>query len=232
MSMKVQRKIALRWNPLFAYVIGLLVTDGSLSKDGRHISFTSKDREMIDNFHTALGAVYHIGRKTRGSEQEKKYYVVQIGDVRFYRFLQHIGLMPNKSKVIRSIRIPKKYFFDFLRGHFDGDGTFYSYWDPRWKSSFMFYTVFVSASKNHVEWLQQEIMHHLKIVGHITKSVHTSIYQLKYAKKESLRLLKKMYHPAGICLSRKRRKIEKALEINDKHQYNNAQVEKLVNSLP
>jgi hypothetical protein len=122
--------------------------------------------------------------------------------------------MPNKTKIIGSVKIPKKYFFDFLRGNFDGDGSFYSYWDPRWKSSYMFYTSFVSASKIHIGWLRKTIKSHLKINGHVTKNGDDSIYQLKYAKAESLKLLSKMYYNRNvICLIRKRSKIERALKI-------------------
>ena len=158
-----------------------------------------------------------IGRKARGSHLEKKYFVVQFGDVVFYQFLLETGLFPNKSKILGPLRIPKKYLPDFLRGHFDGDGTFYSYWDPRWRSSYMFYTEFISASKKHIDWLRMEIYEKLKIKGHITKDSKGSTYQLKYAKTESLKLLPKLYYNSDVvCLSRKREKIEKALAVEGK----------------
>lgn len=210
-----QNRVKIKWSSGFAYALGLLVTDGSLSKDGRHISFTSKDEELIDKFQMALDIEYHVGKKGRGIDKEKKYFVVQIGDVNFYKFLLSIGLMPNKTKIIERISLPKKYFFDFLRGHFDGDGSSYSYWDPRWRSSFMFYTEFISASNKHIEWLRQEISGRLGIRGHITKGANSSVYQLKFAKTESLKLLPKMYYDSSVvCLSRKRLKIEKTLKIN------------------
>ena len=78
----------------------------------------------------------------------------------------------------------------------------------------MFYTIFVSASKRHILWLQEGIVNRLKIKGHITKAVTSSVYQLKYAKKESLIILRKMYYKKNlISLSRKRLKIEKVLDI-------------------
>lgn len=215
--MKPLGKVKIGWSPEFAYAIGLLVTDGNLSSDGRHVIFTSKDLELILKFQKSLKMNLHIGRKSSGSQGYKKYYVVQIGDVLFYRFLLGIGLMPRKTKIIGAIKIPVKYLFDFLRGHFDGDGTFYSYWDPRWRSSFMFYTVFVSASKNHIDWLRETIFDIVNIKGHITKSVNDSIYQLKYAKAESLKLLPKLYYDEdAICLTRKRLKTEAAIKTNNK----------------
>ena len=78
----------------------------------------------------------------------------------------------------------------------------------------MFYTIFVSASKNYIIWLRERIKQTINLRGHITKSINNSIYQLKYAKSESLKLLSKLYYNVEvICLSRKRRKIEKALGV-------------------
>lgn len=213
--MKPLNKVKIKWSPKFAYALGLIVTDGSLSIDGRHIEITSKDEEQLKNYLKCLGINTKITIKHSGSGE--KYKRVQFGDVNFYKFLMSIGLMPRKTKIIGSVMMPPDYFFDFLRGHFDGDGTFYSYWDPRWRSSFMFYTEFISASEKHIRWLRKEIFKRLKIKGHITNSNNDSIYQLKYAKSESLKLLSKMYYDKKVvCLSRKRVKIEKALKIENK----------------
>ena len=55
----------------------------------------------------------------------------------------------------------------------------------------------------------------------------------EYAKKESVVIIKKMYYnPSVVCLSRKRKKIEKALEIEKIQQKKYAQVEKLVDFYP
>ena len=94
----------------------------------------------------------------------------------------------------------------------------------------MFYTVFASASRKHIEWLRHEIRKRLGIKGHISGTIKEGLFQLKYAKKESLRLLSKIYYnDKNIFLTRKRVKVHEALKA-DKENY--AQVEKLVNSLP
>ncbi len=48
--MRPLEKINIQWSPELAYAIGLLVADGCLSKDGRHIDFTSKDLELVESF--------------------------------------------------------------------------------------------------------------------------------------------------------------------------------------
>jgi hypothetical protein len=208
---KPKGKVKIKWSGKFAYAIGLIVTDGNLSQNGNRISFVSKDLEQIKNFNKSLDISITIGVHQSGLTSNTAHRV-QFRDIIFFDFLNKIGLTPAKSKTVDHIEIPDKYFFDFLRGHLDGDGCFYSYWDPRWKSSFMFYLSFVSASKKHIDWLRKKIKMRLFISGHITKAKNNSCYQLKYAKTESVKLLKKIYYKKDlICLSRKRLKIKKIL---------------------
>lgn len=206
-------KVIITWSSNFAYAIGLLVSDGSLSSNGRHITLTSADRDQLENYLRALDIDVYIGKVQRKHGGAMR---VQFGDVLFYQFLMSIGLMPNKSKIIGAIDIPDKYFFDFLRGLFDGDGCTYSYWDKRWRSSFMFYVCFVSASEKFITWLRNKIEQQLDIRGHVTHAKKKSIYtQLKYAKTDGLKLLSKMYKTSKnpIYLERKRLKIDKMLRI-------------------
>ena len=218
-GVKPKGKVKIKWSSDFAYAIGLIVTDGCLYNDERHMSLTTKDIEQAKNFKNCLGIKVKIGLKTSSSYKKKECYHVQFGDVNFYKFLVSIGLSKAKSKTIGAINIPEKYFFDYLRGCFDGDGCFYSYWDPRWRSSHMFYLEFVSASRIHIDWLQKELETKLHVSGHITNGGKKICHQLKYAKKEAVVIINKMYYnPTATCLSRKRIKIRKALEIERKQQ--------------
>ncbi|HEY0980461.1 MAG TPA: hypothetical protein VGE18_03605 [Candidatus Paceibacterota bacterium] len=215
---KPKNTISTEWSANLAYAVGLLVTDGCLYNDGRHISFTSKELEQIFNFKKCLSLVCVIGRTISGYDKGPSYRV-QFGGIHFYNFLLSIGLIPAKSKTIGAIEIPDFYFFDFLRGCLDGDGSFYSYWDSRWRSSHMFYLEFTSASKEHLMWLQCKLFSLAGIKGHITQSLKSRTYQLKYAKREGLEIIRKMYYSPGVvCLSRKREKILNALMVEYKQQ--------------
>ncbi len=216
--MKPLGKVSTSWSTKLAYAVGLITTDGCLSKDGRHINLTSKDKDQICTFKKCLGIKNKVGLKTGGFVKNKKYYNLQFGDVLFYRFLLDIGLTSAKSKTLKSLKIPNKYFADFLRGSLDGDGTFYSYWDKRWASSFLFYLGFISASLEHLEWLQNKIYFLYKTKGHLNKSSNNKAYQLKYAKTEAEVIIKKIYYLPNIPkLDRKFKKINKALKINREH---------------
>lgn len=219
---KPKGKVRIKWSGNFAYAIGLLATDGSLSKDGRHIDFTSIDIEQIENFKKSLGLEVKIGKKENGTGFSA--FRVQFGDIEFCQYLNSIGLTQAKSLTLGKLKVPEIYFFDFLRGCFDGDGCSYSYWDPRWKSSFMFYISFCSASIEFIDWIRKEVENRLRINGHITSTKKkNTYYQLKYAKKDSTTLIKEMYkHKKSVYLKRKKLKIDESLDIIQKQ--NNARV--------
>lgn len=204
------RRKEIKWSPDLAYVVGLIASDGCLYNDGRHIEFTSNDIDLISTFKNILELKAKIGYKISGYTGEKSPRL-QFGDIVLYQWLKSVGLMPRKSKIIGQLKVPKKYFFDFLRGLFDGDGSFNFYQDKRWKSSFMFYVNFYSASKNFLEWLQKTINNYLEIKGDLKRGAN--IWDLRFAKREGLKIIKKMYHSSDVkCLARKKNKIKKAFK--------------------
>lgn len=157
-----------------------------------------------------------MARKVGGGERKKKYYQVQFGSVIFYRWLESLGLTDNKSKTLNKLRIPDKYFFDFLRGCFDGDGSMYAYWDPRWHSSYMFYLQFTSASYHFLIWLQNSVYRLIGEKGRIRRASRS--FQLAFAKKGTIVVFNKMFYRGGLpCLHRKHYKAKRIFLKNDKH---------------
>ena len=199
----------IRWSNKTAYAIGLITTDGNLSKDGRHIIFVSKDLSLVRIFKRCLDLKNKISTKTSGySDKKGNYYYTQFGDVSFYRNLISIGLRTNKSKHINQLSIPTGYFADFLRGHLDGDGTIRAYNDSLFPNSKRLYVNFMTASKKHMEWLQREIYRIYKIKGKIRAVPRAWI--LIYAKKESEILLRKIYYKQNIPFLKRKWQIAKS----------------------
>jgi DeoR-like helix-turn-helix domain len=44
----IKRSRQLEWSPNIAYAVGLITTDGNLSSDGRHLSITSADIDLLE----------------------------------------------------------------------------------------------------------------------------------------------------------------------------------------
>ena len=203
--MKPRAKTSCTWSPELAYIVGLIATDGNLSPDGRHITFTSKDFELASLFRKYINHEGKIGKKSRSNGGEKKYFVVQLGDVVFYKFLLNLGLTPKKSKTISKLNVPREYFYDFLRGCIDGDGSIGSFAHPESRLP-QFKVRLVSASKLFLEWIRSEVVNdNIKSFFIFGRGVYT----LVFAKRASTKLLNLVYY-AGSPKSLERKYIKAA----------------------
>ena len=201
------------WNSEFAYVIGLIATDGCLSKDGRHIVMRSSDIEQLENFKKCLKINNKICETYNNGYAKKPAYRVQVSNTTLYKYLLSIGLTPNKTKTIGSLEIPTAYFFDFLRGCIDGDGCIRRYQDSIYPKSERVYTKLSSSSETFLKWIQSYIKDLLSIKGYLNKGNGTQ--ELIFAKKESLKLLNKIYqNPKAVGLNRKYVIVASLLERN------------------
>ena len=200
------------WSRKLAYVIGLITSDGNLSPDGRHINITSKDLEIVSMAKKALSLKNKIGKKARGGETEKKYYVLQFGSKNFYAFLLSIGLTPAKSKTIKRVLVPDAFFVDFLRGCIDGDGSITESRHPE-SAHIQLRLSLVSASKPFLLWILESVRRMLGARGGgITVLTDKSICMLRFGKQDSIQILKAMYaHTEGYTLKRKFQKAKKYL---------------------
>ena len=197
------------WSERLAYFVGLITSDGCLVNDGRHINITSKDLEIITSCQDILDK--HTVAGVKKGQFGTSAYSWNFSDVKLYDFLLDIGLTPKKSKTIQKVLVPDEFWGDFLRGYFDGDGTAYGYFDQRWKSSFMFYTGFVCASKPFLDWLSR-INSKLCDTTSGKIKTNTRAFTLTYAKSDSRKLYGCMYGPTTCskdhALTRKKTKLE------------------------
>jgi len=212
------------WTPELAYAIGLITTDGNLSKNGRQVIMRSSDYRLLKIFKNCLNLTNKstIKRTFHNGWAKKPTYRIQICNIQFYRWLLKIGLFPAKTYTIGRLNIPAKYFPDFLRGHLDGDGsitTYKDFWNTFKNPKYIYtrlWVRFISASKIHVEWLKENISKLIYIKGHMSQGkIYTSyqtttMWTLKFAKYDSIKLLSWLYYsPTVPCLIRKRKIAEK-----------------------
>lgn len=212
-----------KWSPEITYAIGLIATDGCLSSDGRHISLTSSDVQLLNTFKKCLNLKNRLCHNPASSYSKKPSYKVTFGNVKFYRWLQKIGLTKRKSLSIGRMAIPKKYFADFIRGHIDGDGSIFKYIDRynMYKNKIYtnkrLYIVLNSGSYAHLCWIHSAIKEILNVKGGISGWTHENrenpLWKLKFSKNDSRKILRWLYYKTNIpCLERKRKVAESFLK--------------------
>lgn len=203
--------------PKLWYLVGLIVSDGNLSPDGRHVDITSSDYEFLQEIKNSTEIKSKIGFKY-GSNKKQKAFRIQIANSNFYDFLISIGLTRKKSLTIGAINVPEEFFVDFLRGLIDGDGSIRSWEHPanfreQWSLRIS------SGSGKFLYWLSEKITHCLGACGRIhkdNKSEHN--YVLKFGKIAAQNILKQCYYKNSLGLQRKNRLAQRCIRSNTSWQ--------------
>lgn len=187
------------WNADLAWVVGLIATDGNLSSRRPARSITSKDVDLLDSVRARLHLSAAISRNSGGWGHT---FRLQWTDRALYQWLRKIGLTPAKTLTIGALDVPDRYFVDFFRGCIDGDGSIVTYVD-RYNTSknaaYVYdrvYVSLVSASLCFLEWIRSPLARLREVSGDLTvrreRNKH-DIWRLRYAKRESVTLLRWMY---------------------------------------
>ena len=189
------------------------------------MSLTSSDKQLLFAFRKCLNLTNKITKNVNGSFARRQSYRIQFGNVLFYKWLIAIGLMPRKTSRLTHIEIPDNFLRDFLRGHLDGDGSivvyedrYNTFKDPKYVYNRL-YANFLSASQKHIEWIAKKLKEILNIKGDVSYDDRNNrgkrnktIWKLRFAKKESLRLLSWLYYKPNLpSLNRKRKIAERFL---------------------
>ncbi|MBI2492206.1 MAG: AsnC family protein [Candidatus Rokubacteria bacterium] len=207
------------WSPKIAWVVGVIATDGCLGRNGRQLTVSSKDFDFLETVRECLGGRGSITPYRKGVENSC--FHLQWGDRELHAWLRRLGLTPAKSLTLGPLAVPDEYFADFFRGCVDGDGTVLVYTDRYHAAKnehYVYerlYVSLVSASRAFIDWIRQTITRLCGVTGSVsvrTSQGHHPVWCLKYAKCESIVLLRWIYYAPDIpSLARKRARADKFL---------------------
>ena len=154
------------------------------------MSFSSKDRNLVEAFAACAGVTAKIRQRRRVAwGKEWVGYEVGFSSVRLARWFQEIGIGPRKSLTLGALRVPDDYFFDAVRGLLDGDGSIARYTDSRGRHCFSLR--FYCGSETHLRWLRQALNSRLGVDGSLVGTIRPRglsqrpIFQLQYRRRAS-----------------------------------------------
>lgn len=109
-----------------AYFLGLIYSDGCITKTRMIISLVEDDSYLLDKFSEELeyiGKIYSRKPKKINHQSQRS---LEITSRKLVSDLNNHGVFPKKSLTIKfPTTIPKELTWSFIRGLFDGDGSVY-----------------------------------------------------------------------------------------------------------
>ncbi len=196
-----------------AYVLGFFAADGCMIKNNRgahFIEFHITDLDILEKIKKLLGSENKISVRNRNVKW-KKVYRLQLGSKTMFEDLLLLGMTPRKSKTLKMPLVPKKYFKDFVRGHFDGDGNVYAneyQRKGRNKKSVTLLSGFTCGSEIFLKKLKKDLSEMAGLLGGTLHNID-GYYRLYYSVKDSCKLYKFMYNTkSDLFLERKKKVFE------------------------
>lgn len=189
-------------HPDTQYVLGFLCADGCVTINPKKcVSFSSKDKEILDKIQKIIPTEYKVGFDGRST------YQIKIYSDKLYNRAIELGIPERKSLIIS---YPDWANNHFIRGYFDGDGTVYKV-----KNRPAIRCEILSGSREFIIGLER----HLQRVGlkyHYRRDeqrYQNTYYKINiHRKSDILRFERLLYSYDSICLLRKRRVFQKWLQ--------------------
>ena len=193
--------------------MGLIATDGCLSRDGRHVNITAKDHQYLFGLRNALGVSCRV-TKCYGSSGQAAHRL-QIGSRALYDHLLVLGLTPKKSLTIPALNVPDGWFRDFLRGVIDGDGNIRRWQHPT-NDHEQWAVRICGASEPFIRWLEATTERLWNVNGSVhsrkpKNEQHHTLYTLRYGKLAAKVVLEQCYYHDAFALSRKQKLAEECI---------------------
>ena len=214
---KINKDFFKMWSREMAYVLGFFAADGYMTHNKRGAHFWSiqiTDGELLNKIKSVIQAEHVISIRKPPNKKHKTIYRLQIGSREMCEDLNRLGFKERKTKSLAVPNIPQKYFSDFIRGYFDGDGNVWVGYvhKDRARQLFVIRTVFTSCSGGFLKTLKVKL-ENLGIAGGIIR-LEGNYCRLTYSVVGSLKLYKFMYNlddkvASGLYLERKKRVFQK-----------------------
>lgn len=194
-----------------AYILGFWFADGSVedtpSMRGKYLRVTNTDKDRIALIQKVLHAQHQIIRLPPTSKNGKPRYFLRFGSHVMFKSLLRYGMVPRKSLIMTFPPVPTRFFADFVRGYFDGDGCVYLERSRGSKGQIItrrLTLVFTSGSKQFLEELGRQLVKYAGVQKVPVRTSHRS-FQLRYSTSDSVLLFCLLYKKVlpGLYLQRK-----------------------------
>lgn len=206
-----------------AYVLGFFAADGHITvnrRGGQFWCIQITDKKLLEQIREAIQSEHKISTRVV-RENESTLYRLQIGSIEMCEDLRRLGFSERKTKNLVVPNIPQKYFCDFVRGYFDGDGNVWvgvTHKDRK-TQGFAVQVAFTSCSKVFLVSILK-ILGRYGIKGGSIFQPKENCHRLQFGTRDTLQLYDFMYNhrcylEKSLFLERKKKMFERYCELKN-----------------
>ena len=188
-----------------AYWLGFIWADGYITESQDFgIEIAIKDIQHLEKLQRDLESNTIIRKRQKESYGKiNESCILEFRNKKIVQDLEEIGMIPNKTYNLPIPNIPEKFYTDFIRGFFDGDGTYVLNTQNHNKEISC-----VCYCKNFLEWIQQNFESN-NINSFLSKKNNKHLYILRiYDSSSILKYYYTYWDGANHFLDRKKEKME------------------------
>lgn len=191
------------------YYIGFFAADATVRKNRNEIKIglSSIDKDFLEEIVCRMNMEKKVNLRTSSNGFECA--ELSFSSAKIKQDLSKYGVVPNKTYLGLSLNvIPNEYKLSFIKGFFDGDGSFsYNKNTKQCKISIV----------SHTKDILNDINNYFENKGNIYQDKRTQVYSLEFSTIPSLNIMKQFYELNTPCLKRKKNKYLECLELRNKN---------------
>lgn len=185
------------------YFIGLLLSDGYISKNGQiGVQLIETDRELLQKLSFFIynkDNTKLIIKKVEKNYNRKNQYRLVFTNAVFLDYLKSLGFCNNKT-INATVPLEFLYNISFWRGVIDGDGCIYT------KNDFISLGLIGTENVCNAFKLFVDTIISTKAKPRTTKQYNVPLFNMVISNKNAFTICKILYQDAAICLTRKFKK--------------------------
>ena len=201
-------------SPNMAWLLGFLASDGSISSSDNtiKIGLSAKDKEILEKIKNELKIENKIVEYTTkdGFDCVDLHWTCE----EHKKELKEYGITPRKTFTLKPpVKLNEKYYIDFIRGYFDGDGSV-NLIHSKDKISGLRWQI-CSATKEILQWIIEVLDNKYDIppVKIYKSNTLKSFYYFQYSTKATKLIYNILYTPNSLFLKRKKDYFDKIIQM-------------------
>lgn len=195
-----------------AYFLGFIVADGGVSRNNT-LCITQKEIDVLEDFKKYIKFEGKIRKRTNIN-----CYDIHLTSNKMIDDLLNLGIIPNKTNVVKYPNIPIEIESHFMRGLFDGDGCISIHKDKReGKGGDRGQVNICSGSKDFIEIYVDRLATYIGIKKNNIRCPRGTYYVIDWGGLSDVeRIYNFFYENATVFLKRKKETFDKVMDIHSK----------------